>query len=77
METCTHSSIASLFDQLGLDSSEKGINNFIDKNGPLPGAVQLHEAPFWNTCQSSFLMQVLDEDADWVEIVNQLDVMLR
>ena len=69
--------IASLFDQLGLDSTEDGIDSFIEKNGPLSGAVELHEAKFWNTCQSSFLKQVLDEDAEWVDVVNQLDVMLR
>jgi len=76
METPIHF-IASLFDQLGLDSTEEGINNFIEKNGPLPGNIELHKAYFWNTSQASFLKQMLDEDADWVEIVNQLDVMLR
>jgi hypothetical protein len=76
METPIHS-IVSLFDQLGLDSSEQGINNFIDKNGLLLGNKELHKAGFWTTSQASFLKQALDEDADWVEIVNQLDVMLR
>ena len=70
-------SIVTLFDQLGLDSTEQGIDKFIEKNGPLSGSVELHEAKFWNRCQSSFLKQVLDDDAEWVEVVNQLDVMLR
>ena len=70
-------SIVSLFDQLGLDSTEEGIDNFIEKHSPLSGNVELHKAKFWNTCQSSFLEQVLVEDAEWVEVVNQLDVMLR
>jgi len=63
----------------GIDRSvtEQGIDSFIEKNSPLAGSVELHEAKFWNTCQSSFLKQVLDEDAEWVEVVNQLDVMLR
>ncbi len=76
METPIHS-IVTLFDQLGLDSSEQGIDNFIEKNGPLLDTKELHKAGFWNTSQASFLKQALDEDADWVEIVNQLDVMLR
>ena len=70
-------SIVTLFDQLGLDSTEAGIDKFIEKNGPLSGSIELHEAKFWNRCQSSFLKQVLDDDAEWVEVVNQLDVMLR
>ena len=70
-------SMVSLFDQLGLDSTEEGIDKFIEKNSPLSGRVELHEAKFWNSCQSSFLKQVVNDDAEWVEIVNQLDVMLR
>ena len=76
MEAPIHS-IVSLFDQLGLNSTEEGINNFIEENGPLPGSIELHKASFWNPSQASFLKQMLDEDADWVEIVNQLDAMLR
>ena len=48
-------SIVSLFDQLGLDSTEEGIDNFIEQHSPLSGNVELHKAKFWNTCQSSFL----------------------
>ena len=76
MEPPIHS-IVSLFDQLGLDSTEEGINHFIEKNRPLPSSIELHKASFWTTSQASFLKQVLDEDADWVEVVNELDVMLR
>lgn len=76
METPLHS-IVSLFDQLGLNSTEEGVNNFINKNGKLLGNIELHKADFWNTSQANFLKQALDEDADWVEIVNQLDAMLR
>jgi hypothetical protein len=76
MENPIHS-IVSLFDQLGLDSSKEGINNFIDKHGQLAENIELHQANFWNASQASFLKQTLDDDADWVEIVNQLDAMLR
>jgi hypothetical protein len=70
-------SIVSLFDQLGLDSTEEAINSFIEKNRPLSDEIELHTAEFWSASQASFLKQELDNDADWVEIVNQLDVMLR
>ena len=39
METPFHS-IASLFDQLGLDSTEEGIDAFIARNSPLPENVK-------------------------------------
>ncbi len=73
----TYHSIGSLFDQLGLNSSEQAIEEFINKNRPLPGSIELHHADFWNASQASFLKQVIDEDADWVEIVDHLDAMLR
>ena len=69
--------IYSLFDQLGLDSTDDGVEKFVDSNSPLSGKVELHEAKFWNECQSSFLKQAVEDDADWVDVVNQLDVMLR
>ena len=72
----THS-IVSLFNQLGLDSTGDAINDFINRNGRLPGSVELYKADFWNSSQASFLKQMKDEDADWVGIVDQLDVMLR
>ncbi|MEO6698637.1 MAG: DUF2789 domain-containing protein [Paraperlucidibaca sp.] len=76
MEKPIHS-LTALFDQLGLESTEAGINSFVKKHCPLPGGTELHKASFWNVSQASLLKQKLDEDADWVEIVNQLDVMLR
>ncbi len=76
METPIHS-IVSLFDQLGLDSTDEAIEDFIKRNSPLPGNIELYKADFWNSSQASFLKQVIDEDADWAEIVDQLDAMLR
>lgn len=76
MEAPMHS-IASLFGQLGLDSTSAEIDAFINTNGPLPASVELYKADFWNTSQASFLKQMKDEDADWVGVVDRLDVMLR
>lgn len=70
-------SLAKLFKQLGLDNTEQAIQGFIKKNTPLSSKVKLHEANFWNASQSSFLKQSKDDDADWAEIVDQLDAMLR
>ena len=67
----------SLFIQLGLDHSDEAIDAFIEKHSPLDNTVQLHDAPFWSYSQSLFLKYAKDEDADWAEIVDELDVMLR
>ncbi|WP_428354853.1 DUF2789 domain-containing protein [Methyloprofundus sp.] len=76
METPTHT-LASLFDQLGLDSSIEAIEDFINRNKPLPGHVDLCNVNIWNRSQASFLKQAKEEDADWADIVDQLDAMLR
>lgn len=76
MEKQNHS-LASLFEQLGLESTDQAIQDFINRNAPLPGNVELYKAEFWNSSQASFLQQSKDDDADWAEIVDQLDTMLR
>ena len=76
METPIHS-LTSLFDQLGLDSTDQAIETFIDDHRPLPGNIELHMADFWSASQASFLKEEKDEDADWTEIVDQLDALLR
>jgi hypothetical protein len=76
METPIHS-LNSLFDQLGLDSTDQAIETFIDGHRPLAGNIELHEADFWSASQASFLKEERDEDADWAEIVDQLNALLR
>lgn len=70
-------SITSLFEQLGIGDSEEDINRFINRFAPIPSAVELHEAHCWNQAQAAFLKQAKEEDADWAEVVDQLNVMLR
>ncbi|WP_339721142.1 DUF2789 domain-containing protein [uncultured Paraglaciecola sp.] len=72
----THS-IHSLFDQLGLESTDEAINRFVAKHGSLAAKVKLHQADFWSESQGAFLKQMTEEDADWAEIVDELDAMLR
>ena len=76
MENAIHS-LSSLFKQLGLDNSTESITLFIDKNQSIPATIKLHQADFWNISQSSFLKEAKDLDADWAEIVDQLDALLR
>ncbi|NHQ88492.1 DUF2789 domain-containing protein [Iodobacter sp. HSC-16F04] len=66
-----------LFAQLGLASGDDDIAAFIMKHAPLPSHFSLLEAPFWTENQAAFLREELEEDADWAEVIDQLDVALR
>lgn len=76
METPMHS-MNSLFDQLGLPSDEEAIERFIETHSPLAPGVLLADAPFWTPAQASFLREEIIEDADWAEVVDELNAQLR
>jgi hypothetical protein len=76
MESHTHS-VAHLFAQLGLPADDAAIDQFIAHHAPLSGDVSLAEAPFWSRSQAEFLAGEIARDADWAEVVDQLDAMLR
>ena len=69
--------LVSLFKQLGLPNTNEAIKDFINRNSPVPSNLVLHEAEFWSASQSSFLKEAIDEDADWAEIVDELNILLR
>ncbi|MCW8108236.1 DUF2789 domain-containing protein [Alteromonas ponticola] len=66
-----------LFEQLGLDSSDESIEKFIEKHRGLNDSRHIEEAPFWNASQSEFLKRELIEDAEWAEVIDQLNVQLH
>ncbi|MFO2465949.1 DUF2789 domain-containing protein [Pseudomonas sp. 15FMM2] len=68
--------LQTLFDQLGLDSSQEGIERFTAKHR-LPDDVKLIDAPFWSAQQASFLKEKLREDAQWAPVVDDLNVRLH
>ena len=76
MEKTIHT-MTNLFAQLGLPNSNDEIAAFINTHSPLPEAVKLADAPWWTPAQASFLREELAEDADWAEIVDQLNAALR
>jgi hypothetical protein len=76
MDTNKHT-LQTLFKQLGLASDEKAIASFIAEHKPLPDMVPLVQAEFWSLGQRAFLDESLKEDADWAEVVDQLDTLLR
>lgn len=76
MEKPQHS-LPALFKQLGLADDPISIDQFVASHSPLKPELHLAEAFFWSKSQAQFLREEILEDADWAEVVDQLDVMLR
>ena len=76
METPIHS-MNSLFKQLGLPSETAEVDAFIAFHRPLPDHCLLHEAAFWTASQAAFLAEEIEDDADWAEVVDELNARLR
>jgi hypothetical protein len=66
-----------LFAQLGLDASDAAIDVFIRRHAPIPDTTLLHEADCWSPAQAKLLNESIRIDADWAEVVDQLDALLR
>ncbi|MCC3307067.1 DUF2789 domain-containing protein [Psychrobacter sanguinis] len=65
-----------LFAQLGLDSSDEAIDKFISEH-KLNKDQSLIDADFWTDSQRAFLKEEWKRDADWVEIIDDLNVRLH
>lgn len=76
MDTPTHT-LSELFKQLGLPTDSAGIEQFILSHSPLPDEIPLADAPFWSPTQSTFLREAIAENADWAEVIELLNVLLR
>ncbi|WP_343637085.1 DUF2789 domain-containing protein [Roseateles sp.] len=76
MEPVVHP-FSALFEQLGLPAGEADIRAFIEDHRPLPGDVRVQEAPFWTPAQAKALRDMLLDDADWAEVVDQLNLALH
>ncbi len=76
MEQTVHP-FSELFAQLGLASDEAGIQAFIAQHAPLPDDMRLEEAPFWSPAQAQLLREERIDDADWAEVVDQLNLALH
>ena len=66
-----------LFAQLGLPAEEQSIRQFIAAHTPLRNDIDLADAPFWTESQAAFLKEEKLEDADWAEVIDQLNLALR
>ena len=66
-----------LFAQLGLASDEDAIENFIRTHSPISTSLALYEAPFWTLAQAGFLREEILKDADWAEVIDELNARLH
>lgn len=76
MQSPEHS-LSSLFKQLGLADDPVGIEQFITTHSPLKSDLPLADALFWTDSQRQFLREEILEDADWAEVVDELNLKLR
>ena len=72
----TKTDLNHLFMQLGLAYGEKEVTAFIASH-QIDDHTLLIDAPFWNLAQKTFFKEALNQDAQWSEVIDQLDVMLR
>ncbi len=76
MEPSIHS-LNHLFAQLGLPSDQPSVENFIKTHSPLATDILLAEAAFWTPTQAAFLREEILNDADWAEVIDQLNAKLH
>lgn len=76
MDLSTHN-LNTLFAQLGLPDDDAAIAQFIRDHAPLPKEQPIYEASCFSDAQAAFLVQALDEDSDWAELIDQLASALR
>ncbi|AAN54669.2 DUF2789 domain-containing protein [Shewanella oneidensis MR-1] len=68
--------LSHLFEQLGLEGQPNAIAQFMATH-KLTSQIHFIEAPFWTQAQKSFLTEALEADAQWTELIEQLDTQLR
>ena len=68
-------SMNTLFRQLGLPASDSDVASFFVRH-KLDPETRLVDADFWTVAQAAFLNEALAEDADWTDIVDQLNARL-
>lgn len=66
-----------LFAQLGLPSDGLSIYVFLMDKTPLRPDIRLEDAPFWTASQARLLREGLLHDADWAEVIDQLNLALH
>ena len=69
--------LAELFEEMGLPPDPYAITAYIRNHSPLHSSIRLEEADFWSPSQAELLHQFILDDAEWVGMVDQLNLALR
>ena len=64
-----------LFEQLGLDSDDASIENFI-RTHQLPAEQKLHEYSFWSQSKVIFKSH-WEKDDEWIVVIDELNEQLH
>ena len=72
-----HHRFSDLFHQLGLPSDIQSIQSFLAQHSPLASTIRLENAAFWSDAQAELLRDEILQDADWAEVIDQLNLALR
>jgi hypothetical protein len=75
MDTVKHN-FENLFLQLGLSAEGNDIETFI-KQHFLDAGTALEDASFWSPGQAAFIKESRANDADWSDMVDELDTLLH
>ncbi|MCO4786220.1 DUF2789 family protein [Marinomonas atlantica] len=76
MEYQTHS-LNELFQQLKLDDSQDGIERLVVDVAPVPSNKALWEAPEWTNEQAYKMQKLYEDEAQWSQAFEQLELLLR
>ncbi len=76
MDSHVHT-MSDLFAQLGLPDQPEQIDHFIESEGPLDPNTHVADADLWSESQAAFLKEALQNDSDWAELVDQLNMDLH
>ena len=71
-----HHAFRELFAQLGLPNSDAAIRQFCAEHS-VRQHTSLPDAEFWTPAQAQFLRDAWGEDADWAEVIDQLNITLH
>ncbi|AEE22104.1 DUF2789 family protein [Paraglaciecola chathamensis] len=72
-----HTTMGDLFEQLGLSGQEGDVEAFIETHKGLRQGVHIEDAEFWSKAQAEFIRNALLEDAEWAELIDQLNTRIR
>ena len=68
--------LSHLFAQLGLENNQQAIDSFIASHS-IADDIVISQAHFWTSSQRAFLIEALEDDANWSDLIDHLDTLLR